>query len=167
MFNHYRYYNKSGPSTLFGKLSLHYLVTFFSTRVIRGGPRIFLHLAATLVVISLFVKLFAGTFFSSFFSPTSFFNWNPDQVVQAVGAEIQFGEEYRPATSPDATVVLEDDRLIESSAAGGLRIVVFGEGDVASPSRRRTYRGTRRLSWTELLCYEVCCLRIPPGPPVL
>ncbi|KAM7208184.1 hypothetical protein V8F20_001464 [Naviculisporaceae sp. PSN 640] len=153
MSNYDRYDKKSGPSRLFHKLGLPSLVSFFSTRVVRGGPRILFHLAATLVVVFLFVRLARR----GLYSPTSFFNWNPDQVVQAVGAEIQLGEGNRPITSPEATIVLEDDRLIESNAAGGLRIVVFGEDDVASPSRLRTYRGTRRPSWTEQLCHELRC----------
>ncbi|KAK4214216.1 hypothetical protein QBC37DRAFT_284310 [Rhypophila decipiens] len=131
MFNYHRFYQKSPPSSLFEKLGLHCLVTFFSTRVIRGGPRILLHLALSLVVVVLIFKLAPDTLFSSLYPTTSFFNWNPDQVVQAVGAK--------------------------GAAAGGLRIVVFGEDDLASPSRSRNYRATRRPSWTELLCHVLRC----------
>lgn len=159
MFDYYRYYRKSGPSSLSDKLRLHSLVSFFSTRVIRGGPRILLHLAATLVVVLLIAKLAPSPFFGSLYSSTSFFSWNPDRVAQAVSGEIRLDAEYRPITPSDSALVLGDDRKVQDAAAGGLRIVVFGKDDVGTPSRLHTYRGTRRPSWTELLCHEVCYRR--------
>ncbi|KAM7206041.1 hypothetical protein V8F33_000871 [Rhypophila sp. PSN 637] len=157
MFNYHRFYQKSPPSILFETLGFPYLVTFFSTRVIRGGPRILLHLAVSLVVVVLIFKLAPDTLFASLYPTTSFFNWNPDQVVQAVGAQIQSGTEDTQIATSDTTSVVGNDQGAKGAAAGGLRIVVFGEDDVASPSRSRNYRATRRPSWTELLCHDLRC----------
>ena len=146
MFNYVRFYQKSEPSNLFQKLGLHSLVTFFSGRVIRGAPRILFHLAVCFVVLILIVKLAPHELFGGLYSSGSFFGWNESQVP----GQTQSGVEDGLTEAANSTTVVGDDQDLE---IGGLRVVVFGEGDVASPS---TYRGTRRPGWTELLCHEVC-----------
>lgn len=154
MFNYRKFYQKSKPSDLFQKLGLHSLVTFFSGRVIRGGPRILFHLAACFVVLILIVKLAPHELFGGLYSSGSFFEWNESQPAEAFGGQTQPGVEDGLAEGANSTNVLGDGQDTE---IGGLRVVVFGEADVASPSRLRTYRGTtRRPGWTELLCHEVC-----------
>lgn len=147
MFNYYKFSQKSDPSYLFQKLGLHSLVTFFSARVVRGGPKVLFHLAVCFVILILVVKLAPHELFGGLYSSGSFFEWNESQIAEA------FAAQEGPIATTNSTAQVGDKQDVE---IGGLRIVVFGEDDVASPSRLRTYGGTRRPSWTELLCHEVC-----------
>src|SRR3569833_1010617 len=125
-----------GPM-LYEKLGLRALLSFFSNRVVRGGPRLLFHLALCLLAIILLTRylperLSDGAFASTY---SSIWHWN---------GETQKGG--RPSALPPANTTL----------GGGLRIVVFGETDIATPSRGGAGDGgSARTGWTEELCKQV------------
>ncbi|RKU41533.1 hypothetical protein DL546_005246 [Coniochaeta pulveracea] len=132
--------NKSSqqPVTLQEKFGLGTLLAFCTTKVIRGGPRILLHpktfvpLIACLLVLVLVLKVF----------PQGYLRYN-----------IWSWHKTKSETSASHGVASD------GSVRGGLRVVVFGGHDVATPGRMPgpEYIGTDRRSWTELLCEELNC----------
>lgn len=107
-------------------------LAFLSARVLRGGPRTLVQLVACLVALVLIVKLLPHRPHVSY----SIWNW-------------------QNATAGDQAPVIEHD----GSVPGGLRIVVFGDNDVATPSHLRDAEDVDvdRRSWTKILCEEVRC----------
>lgn len=111
-------------------------LAFFSAKVFRGGPKALLQLTACSVALLLLMKLLLSHRLTDVsYSGWSWRNGKDDDAAQNSG--------------------LEDDE----SVPGGLRIVVFGDRDVATPARLQG-RGSENVegqSWTELLCEEVRC----------
>lgn len=69
--------------------------------------------------------------------------------------------------SPEYEKVLnwKDGEIENKDTGGGLRIVVFGGGDIATPSRASWQVGGPNTSWTEILCRQVSLqieMRITP-----
>ncbi|KAJ2992227.1 hypothetical protein NUW58_g2238 [Xylaria curta] len=55
-------------------------------------------------------------------------------------------------TAPDSTA---DRNLTEGSVSDGLRMVVFGGGDVATPSLSGSQWSDQKYAWTQVMCQEV------------
>lgn len=103
------------------------LLAFFFNRGARGGPRIFINLAMGMVVLLIIARLMPQRMSESAFGSISQNLWG------AIG-----GDQF------------EDD----GSVPGGLRIVIFGENDIATPvGFNGEYEGA--APWTEVLCAEV------------
>lgn len=104
------------------------LLGFFFNKGVRGGPKIFLNLAATLFALLLVIKLMPQRM------SDSALNSIPHDLWTGVAEEVP----------------LEDD----DSTPGGLRIVVFGENDIGTPiGEDEEFEGAK--SWTEALCAQV------------
>lgn len=101
-------------------------LAFFSARVLRGGPKALVQLTACFAAMVLLTKLLAG---GRNYGRGGGWSW------QKAGSGVD-----------------DDD---DGSVAGGLRIVVFGESDVATPAHLQLNAESR--SWTEILCDEVGC----------
>jgi hypothetical protein len=108
-------------------LGLKSLFAFFSTKAMRGGPRFLYQITICVVILLTLTKLLPSRF-----------------------TDVAFGSSYgrilkwRPTTEHD-----------DGSIGGGLRIVVFGGGDIASPNKRPEESGVPDKSWTEILCQQV------------
>ncbi|KAI0484578.1 hypothetical protein GGR56DRAFT_680146 [Xylariaceae sp. FL0804] len=73
-------------------------------------------------------------------------------AFQLLGAEFGYGFLEASRWQPKDTQHRDD-----SSAGGGLRIVVFGGGDVATPDALQRQHSNEVASWTEVLCKELEC----------
>lgn len=119
------------------------LLAFFSTRVLRGGPKILLYLATCLVLLLVVIKVLPEHLNQDPFGSKSipFLDWTGSKNDD----ESQQGE---TTDGGDAS---------GGAASGPLRIVVFGENDIATPSRIQGLGGSKKhRAWTEVLCEEVC-----------
>jgi len=126
-------------------------VSIFSTRMLRGGPRILVHLAEFLVLFTLVVKLTSygltdRTYLTT--SKGSFWSWSAG-IDKHSGSDRP--REAWDETDNNATFVPYEP----GNNHGGLRIVVFGEDDVATPCRKRGDGRATMPSWTEVICHEV------------
>ena len=128
-------------------LGMRALLTFFSARVLRGGPRILLHLAICLVALLFIIKLMPqglsdaafGSLSSSY--SYSFWEWSDED-------KYRHAAEGGPASFKGDVYGDED----------GLRLVVFGGDDIATPTRSQASDNSESPSWTQLLCREVSLL---------
>ena len=115
------------------------VLAFFSTRVLRGGPRIFLYLAAFIVFLFLATRLFPESVPGNF-SNAYFWSWSGKGHGQP----------------------------IEEIVPGSMRVVVFGENDIATRVNMPGLQDVEQQSWTEALCSEVRkSLPTPPLPSLL
>lgn len=104
---------------------------FFFNKGVRGGPKIFLNLAAVLLGLLLVIKLMPQRL--------------SDSALNSIPHDLWTGEAQETLPTED----VEDD-----SIAGGLRIVVFGENDIGTPiGQNLEVEGSK--SWTEALCVQV------------
>lgn len=107
------------------------LLGFFFNKGVRGGPKIFLNLAAVLLGLLLVIKLMPQRL--------------SDSALNSIPHDLWTGE----AEETLQTEVGDDD-----SIPGGLRIVVFGENDIGTPiGENLEFEGSK--SWTEALCVQV------------
>lgn len=107
------------------------LLGFFFNKGVRGGPKIFLNLAAVLLGLLLVIKLMPQRL--------------SDSALNSIPHDLWTGE----AQETLQTEVGDDD-----SIPGGLRIVVFGENDIGTPiGQDQESEGSK--SWTEALCVQV------------
>jgi hypothetical protein len=120
-----------GPGEKFDIASF---LAFFSGKVLRGRPRALVQLTTCFAVLILLLRILPHRVADGHYSEWSWGN-------------AQDGDDARKS-------VVDDD---DGSVPGGLRIVVFGENDVATPARlgRRGTENVAGPSWTELLCEEV------------
>ncbi len=125
MAGHHGHHDAPGMSTLLG---------FFSTRILRGGPKILLYLATSLAVVLVVLRSMPEGLSDMAFGSIStdvamgFWSWSPNLNSQEGDARYDVDK--------------------------GLRIVVFGGGDVATPAQGSRSSGAR--SWTDSLCDQVC-----------
>ncbi|EAA33948.2 hypothetical protein GE21DRAFT_3651 [Neurospora crassa] len=127
------------------------LLSFFSARVLHKGPRLLLQLivGSTLILATLLV---ISRGFGEELSSNDLFRWSENQSddIKDEKAHYEFQSQQQP---------------------GGLRVVVFGEDDVATPAWTRGEKEMRSPGWTELMCRELNCSHylsfIPPNlhPP--
>lgn len=127
---HFQYKLPRRPAGLQEKLGLGTLIAFFTSKLVRLGPRLVLHLVTGFVVLLLVLKVL----------PEGYVRYNV------------LSWHSNPAQGSKSGVVSD------GSVAGGLRMVVFGTHDVANPGRMpgAEYAGIDRRSWTERLSTEVC-----------
>jgi hypothetical protein len=132
--SHYQYKLPRRPIGLQEKFGFGTFLAFFTTKVIRGGPRILLHLITGVVLFLLVLKLI----------PHGHVRYNLWS--------------WHKATIDDNSNGAGSGTASDGSVRGGLRIVVFGGHDVATPGRAPgpEYLDVDKRSWTELLCAEVC-----------
>jgi hypothetical protein len=124
------------PVGLQEKFGFGTLLAFFTTKVIRGGPRILLHprilgyLAACFVLLLLVLKVLPQGY---------------------MGYDVWSWQKTKSSSN------LRPDVASDGSVSGGLRVVVFGGRDVATAGRMPggDYARMDKRSWTELLCEEV------------
>ncbi|KAK7735183.1 hypothetical protein SLS63_004171 [Diaporthe eres] len=119
------------------------LLGFFFNKGVRGGPKIFLNLAAVLLGLLLVIKLMPQRL--------------SDSALNSIPHDLWTGE----AQETLQTEVGDDD-----SIPGGLRIVVFGENDIGTPiGQDQEFEGSK--SWTEALCVQLECskhISMAPSP---
>lgn len=107
------------------------LLGFFFNKGVRGGPKIFLNLAAVLLGLLVVIKLMPQRL--------------SDSALNSIPHDLWTGE---------AQETLQTDDSDDGSIPGGLRMVVFGENDIATPvGQDEEVEGSK--SWTEALCVEV------------
>ncbi|KAL1850366.1 hypothetical protein Daus18300_012961 [Diaporthe australafricana] len=115
------------------------LLGFFFNKGVRGGPKIFLNLAAVLFALLLVIKLMPQRM--------------SDSALNSIPHDLWTGE---------AEEIAEDDESIP----GGLRLVVFGENDIGTPiGQDEEFDGAK--SWTEALCAQLECskhISMAPSP---
>jgi hypothetical protein len=114
------------------------LMAFISGRMLRGAPRLLAYLVGFLTI-SFLVLRFISQELSQAAAETSKAVWH-----------WQTGESW------DASRIRIDQENFLGYGEDGLgsfRIVVFGEQDVATPSRKRT--GEKVPAWTDVMCQEV------------
>ncbi|KAI1873719.1 uncharacterized protein JN550_002988 [Neoarthrinium moseri] len=123
--HHFQSYRTEG---LIDGLGLKTLFAFFSAKAIRGGPRLLPQLAICVVILIILTRLLPNHF-----------------------TDIAFGSNYTKMLKwrPSA------DKHEDGSAPGGLRIVVFGGGDIASPNKMPGNPELPDQSWTEILCEQL------------
>lgn len=142
--SHYQYKLPRRPVGLQEKFGFGTFLAFFTTKVIRGGPRILLHLITAVVLLLLVLKVVPQGYIRY-----NLWSWH----------KTESGDNSNDSGSGTAN---------DGSVPGGLRIVVFGGHDVATPGRTPgpEYLDMDKRSWTELLCAEVChCRNVTPFPP--
>ncbi|KAK9414768.1 hypothetical protein SUNI508_10886 [Seiridium unicorne] len=122
-----KHFQSYRPDGLIEKLGLKTLFAFFSTKAMRGGPRLLPQITICVVILITLTKLL----------PTRF-------------TDVAFGSGYTKILKWRPTVEHDD-----GSVAGGLRVVVFGGGDIASPNKSPEETGFADKSWTEILCQQL------------
>lgn len=107
------------------------VLAFFYAKVLRGGPKVLLYLAACRALFLVFMRL----------APTGL-SADLSSLAATTAYHIWTWSEHRVLAGHD------------EHADGGLRVVVFGQRDVATPAG-----GTdaAEAGWTELLCDELAC----------
>lgn len=109
------------------------LLGFFFNKGVRGGPKIFLNLAAVLLGLLLVIKLMPQRL--------------SDSALNSIPHDLWTGEAQE-------TLQTDDGGAEDGSIPGGLRIVVFGENDIGTPiGQDEEVEGSK--SWTEALCVQV------------
>lgn len=110
---------------IFELLKLKAIVTIGTTKMLRGGSRLFPQMA---VVVTL---LLFGSYLWSSHLASHALNSDYARVLKWKGDEPE-----------------------ERNFGGGLRIVVFGGGDIATPSRASWQLGGPNVAWTDILCLQ-------------
>ncbi|KAF3071169.1 hypothetical protein GL218_00225 [Daldinia childiae] len=113
---------------IFELLKLKAIVTIGTTKMLRGGSRLLPQMAVGVTLL-----LFGSYLWSSHFASH--------------------------ALNSDYTRILKwkGDEPEETNFGGGLRIVVFGGGDIATPSRASWQLGGPNVAWTDILCLQLNC----------
>ncbi|KAK1751111.1 hypothetical protein QBC47DRAFT_308576 [Echria macrotheca] len=112
------------------------LLSFFSKRVLRGGPKIIFYLAACLSISIL------GRLALYEISPVPF------GITRVIWPLTGYGTDTDPGSAE-----YETDLEQGLDPGGNLRIVAFGGQDVATPS----WTGEGGDSWTDILCRDLNC----------
>ncbi|POS71778.1 hypothetical protein DHEL01_v209832 [Diaporthe helianthi] len=122
------------------------LLGFFFNKGVRGGPKIFLNMAAVLFALLLVIKILpqrlSDSALNSMHMHHNLWKGEHEEPLQKTG------------TGDDG------------SRPGGLRIVVFGENDIGTPiGVDQEVEGSK--SWTEALCDQLACskhISMAPSP---
>jgi hypothetical protein len=126
------------------RFGLHTMLAFLSIRVLRGGPRMLAQLGAFFgLVIFITKSMPQGSSDVASSTSASLWQWPLDGKEKKVHIEIEM---------EDWSTCCENTK---EDVGGGLRVVVFGGNDIATPTQIRRNKGTRNPSWTELLCAKV------------
>ncbi|KAH9908173.1 hypothetical protein F4778DRAFT_465957 [Xylariomycetidae sp. FL2044] len=111
------------------RLGFRAISTVYSAKALRGGPRLLLSLAGSVWLV------FAATWL--FLLGTQYLALDPTHIR---------------TLKPHAIETNDGD-----AGGGGLRIVVFGGGDVATPAVSSNEAHGQNTSWTEVLCQQLGC----------
>ncbi|KAI0843663.1 hypothetical protein F5Y06DRAFT_302752 [Hypoxylon sp. FL0890] len=114
--------------SLFELLALRTIVAFSTAKVLRGGSRLLPQIAVGATTL-----LFGSYLWSSHFASRSL-GPNYNRIVEWEAGESENGH-----------------------VGGGLRVVVFGGGDIATPSRASWQIGGPNAGWTDILCLQLDC----------
>ncbi|KAI0137512.1 hypothetical protein BJ170DRAFT_64708 [Xylariales sp. AK1849] len=116
------------PDGLMEGLGLKPLFAFLSAKAVRGGPRLLPQIAICVSILLILTRLL------------------PTRLT-----DIAFGSSYTKILKWKPTEDYED-----GSVGGGLRIVVFGGGDIATPNKAPEEQSWNQdTSWTEILCQQL------------
>jgi hypothetical protein len=120
------------------------LMACFSSRVVRGGPKLLVYIVVSLVL-SFTVLRFVVQELSQAASGTTkaVWHWHTGESWDASKERIQ----------------MENMLGYGEDGLGDFRIVVFGERDIATPISKEK-RDNAALSWTDVMCEEVRQRRI-------
>ena len=125
---------------------LEYLIALVPSRFLRSGPRTIAHLTACVAFVILIIKILSLP--ESTIVRQKTLATTPSKTwVWTTEVEIATGGISRISTTKD-----------DSSSQKGLRIVVFGQDDAATPGRTTTTiwgATTRMPAWTDIMCDEV------------
>ncbi|KAH8677670.1 hypothetical protein BX600DRAFT_133949 [Xylariales sp. PMI_506] len=119
-------FKASGVESLAEGLRLRTFFAFFSLKALRGGPRLIYQITICAAILITVTRLL----------PMKFSN-------------IAFGSNY--------TTILKwhPSEQEEVSPSGGIRVVAFGGGDIASPNKAPVSSASEEKSWTDILCAEI------------
>ncbi|KAK3989627.1 hypothetical protein QBC44DRAFT_82942 [Cladorrhinum sp. PSN332] len=117
---------------------LQYLIAFLPSRFLRSGPRTIVHFTACFAFLILLVKMMT-------LSASSLVVLNKTESASKTWLWTTEVEVSNGAGKH------------ESHSGKGLRIVVFGQDDAATPGRMSTLNGARMPSWTDVMCDELNC----------
>lgn len=118
--------DRSTSGRLMDRLGLRTLFAFFSVKALRGAPRLLPQIAAGVVFLVLLAR-----------------------ILPAYMSEIAFGKSYT------RVVKWKPSGGDDGSIGGGLRVVVFGGSDIATPAEGPIRLGGQNESWTEVMCQQV------------
>ena len=135
------------------QLSPHLLLAFFHTkvsnRVLRGGPKIFVYLAVGLFVSLLGVGSLSRRLSGETIGPVRLKSWYWTKGTAWATLQGISGDGKGKERDAD-----------NDAKGGGLRIVVFGGRDIATPELAdQEGKNDKPGGWTEKLCHEVRELR--------
>ncbi|KAK4445180.1 hypothetical protein QBC34DRAFT_429301 [Podospora aff. communis PSN243] len=119
---------------------LRWVMGCFSGRMLRGVPRLLAYLVGFLAVAFLVLRFVS------------------QELSQAAAETSKAVWHWHTGESWDASRIRIDQENFLGYGQDGLgnfRIVVFGEQDVATPSRKRT--GQKVSAWTDVMCEELHC----------
>ena len=134
-------------------------LNFFFHRVTRSGPKLLLYLALLLASLLLLTRCL----------PTDL----SDTIVSSTSHLWEFRPGRTGANDGSNTALYPgENNAHDELAGGGLRIVVFGENDIAtsvsvSPDVAGLPNANNNTSWTRELCIEVCVTPPPPKKKIL
>ncbi|CAK7262548.1 hypothetical protein SEPCBS57363_000122 [Sporothrix epigloea] len=146
---------RNGP---IGRYSASAFLAFFFHRVIRCGPKLLYY--PVLLLISLLVLI----------------RYLPTDFSDSIASGTQHLWSFRPGTGATgghgSKTVLHpgENNAHDALIGGGLRIVVFGENDIATsvlPSVGDPLKANNGTSWTRELCIELGCTTYMSYVPVL
>lgn len=122
-------------------------LNFFFHRVTRSGPKLLLYLALLLTSLLVLTQCLPSSVSNQIVSSTShLWEFRPSGLGGSGGAA-----KVKPIPSPG------DNNAHDALAGGGLRVVVFGENDIATsvkPDSANPLAGNG-TSWTRELCIDV------------
>jgi len=118
----------------------HRLMALLSNRVVRGGPKL-LASATACLVLGILVVTFTSQQLSLTATGAARTAWQWRSGESWHEAQMRIDEQNTLGYGPDGL--------------GNLRIVVFGEQDVATPSWKGNAEMAKAPGWTDVLCKEV------------
>ena len=139
--------------------ALRAVLTFFSSRVLGGGPRLLGYVGAFFALLILVTQVLPLDFGSTvaIFGETEggvaggIWDW-----LNSVQGQPSDASQPGPEASNQTGLDIDYQFRRYDGSGGGLRVVVFGESDVATQTRRRKDKSqAEEAGWTEQLCSEV------------
>ncbi|KAL1893300.1 hypothetical protein Sste5346_006477 [Sporothrix stenoceras] len=144
------------PIRSYGALAF---LNFFFHRVTRSGPKLLLYLALLLTSLLVLTQCLPSSVSNQIVSSTShLWEFRPSGLGGSGGSS-----KTKPIPSPG------DNNAHDALAGGGLRVVVFGENDIATsvqPDTANPLAGNG-TSWTRELCIDLGCTTYISYVPVL
>ncbi|KAK3386419.1 hypothetical protein B0H63DRAFT_467764 [Podospora didyma] len=132
--------SSSRQERFWDRLGQHSVLAFFSTKVLRGGPKILIYLAACLSVFILVIRFMPHGLSAAALglgTTQNIWHWSTNESNKSNDA--YFDYDYG------------------SREESGLRVVVFGEDDIATPTWVEREGGAKSETWSQILCRELRC----------